>query len=83
MYVAKATALPIVLAAAWSSASFAQAERHAPGPAEAEQPAPDKSQYSLFNPTPRELWRPLSADRPDFTESPYTVDASAVQLEMS
>lgn len=47
------------------------------------QPAPDKSGFSLWNPTPRELWRPLSADRPDVTESPYTVDAGAVQLEMS
>jgi Putative MetA-pathway of phenol degradation len=43
----------------------------------------DRSNYSLLNPTPRELWRPLSADRPDFTESPYTVDAGAVQIEMS
>ncbi|MCZ6835506.1 MAG: transporter [Planctomycetota bacterium] len=43
----------------------------------------DKSSYTLFNPTPRELWRPLSADRPDITESPYTVDAGAFQLEMS
>jgi len=45
--------------------------------------AADKSAYSLFNPTPRALWRPMSADRPDFTESPYTVDAGAVQMEMS
>lgn len=42
-----------------------------------------KSHYHLFNPTPREMWRPMSADRPDFTESPITVDAGAVQLEMS
>lgn len=27
--------------------------------------------------------RPLSADRPDATESPYTLDAGAIQLEMS
>lgn len=47
------------------------------------QPVPDKSAYSLFNPTPAELRRPLSADRPDATESPYTVDAGAIQLEMS
>ncbi|MCL4741063.1 MAG: transporter [Phycisphaerales bacterium] len=47
------------------------------------QPLPDKSAYTIFNPTPRELRRPLSADRPDATESPYTVDAGAVQLEMS
>jgi len=43
----------------------------------------ERSGYSLLNPTPRELWRPLSADRPDFTESPYTVDAGAVQIEAS
>lgn len=47
----------------------------------------DKSQFSLFNPTPRELWRDLSADRPDFTESPITVDLSwgrlvAMRLEL-
>ncbi len=47
------------------------------------QGAPDKSAYTLANPTPRELRRPLSADRPDATESPYTVDAGAAQVEMS
>ncbi len=41
----------------------------------------DKSQYHLFNPTPKELMRELSTDRPDQTESPYTVDAGRVQLE--
>ncbi len=45
--------------------------------------SPDKHDYTLFNPTPRELWRPLSPDRPDTTESPVTVDAGAVQLEAS
>jgi hypothetical protein len=44
---------------------------------------PGKQQYTLFNPTPRDLMRPLSADRPDVTESPYTVDAGHFQLEMS
>lgn len=43
----------------------------------------DKRSFSFTHPTPRHLWRELSADRPDFTESPYTVDAGAVQLEMS
>lgn len=42
----------------------------------------DKSQYSLANPTPREALRELSTDRPDKTESPYTVDAGRVQIEM-
>ncbi|HVZ94014.1 MAG TPA: transporter [Phycisphaerales bacterium] len=50
---------------------------------EPESAAPDKSGYTAVNPTPRELRRELSADRPDATESPYSVDAGAVQLEMS
>ena len=44
--------------------------------------AADKSQYHLFNATPRELMRPLSTDRPDKTESAYTLDAGHFQLEM-
>ena len=43
---------------------------------------PDKSEYHLFNPTPRELMRDMSTDRPDITESPYTVDAGHFQVEM-
>lgn len=46
------------------------------------EPARDKSQYHLFNPTPRELMRELSTDRPDATESPFSVDAGHVQIEM-
>src|SRR5688572_7370925 len=42
----------------------------------------DKSQYTLFNPTPPDLMRELSTDRPDKTESAYTVDAGHVQIEM-
>ncbi|HTQ51556.1 MAG TPA: transporter [Candidatus Acidoferrales bacterium] len=45
-------------------------------------PLPDKSGYSLFNPVPDNLMRELSPDRPDETESPYTVDAGHYQLEM-
>ena len=45
--------------------------------------AVDRSQYSIFNPTPRALWRPRGDDRPDFIESPYTVDAGAIQIEAS
>ncbi len=44
--------------------------------------APDKSGYNLFNPVPENLMRDLSPDRPDVTESPYTVDAGHYQLEM-
>ncbi len=46
-------------------------------------PPPDKSAYTLANPTPRALMRDLSTDRPDTTESPYTVDAGHVQVELS
>lgn len=44
--------------------------------------AADKSHYHLFNPTPRALLRDMSTDRPDKTESAYTVDAGHFQLEM-
>lgn len=45
--------------------------------------ADDKSDFSLTRPTPRGLWRPMSTDRPDSTESPRTVDAGGVQVELS
>ncbi len=51
--------------------------------ASVETAAPDKSRYHLFHPTPRELWRELSPDRPDTTESPLTVDAGAYVIETS
>lgn len=43
---------------------------------------PDKSSYDFFNPTPAASLRELTPDRPDKTESPYTVDAGHFQLEM-
>src|SRR5678809_1276965 len=43
---------------------------------------PDKSAFNLFNPVPENLMRELAPDRPDQTESPYTVDAGHFQLEM-
>src|SRR3954463_15677745 len=45
--------------------------------------AENKSAFTLFNPTPRDQMREMSTDRPDTTESPYTVDAGHFQLEMS
>jgi len=52
-------------------------------PIDAEQPLPDKSGYNLFNPTPGNMMRELTPDRPDKTESPFTVDAGHFQPEMS
>ena len=48
--------------------------------ADEDKPA-EKSRFTLFNPTPRELMREMRTDRPDKTESPYTVDAGHFQIE--
>ncbi len=45
--------------------------------------AADKSSYSLFKRTPENELRELSTDRPDKTESPYSVDAGWFQVESS
>ncbi|MDX2057383.1 MAG: hypothetical protein SFV24_06245, partial [Gemmatimonadales bacterium] len=52
-----------------------RAETAVPAPA----PAPAaKPRFTLFNPTPWAQARELSTDRPDMTESPYTVPAGRV-----
>ncbi len=43
---------------------------------------PDKSGYTFLNRTPVEQMRELSADRPDKTDCPFTVDAGHFQVEM-
>ena len=45
--------------------------------------AGDKSQYGLANPTPDTELRELTTDRPDLTESPMTVDAGRLQVEVN
>jgi Putative MetA-pathway of phenol degradation len=50
--------------------------------ARAENPTTDKSAYTLFDPTPIELRRTYNTDRPSKTDSPYTIDAGVVQIEM-
>ena len=40
-----------------------------------------KSSYNLFHPCPRDQLRSFETDRPDATESPYTVDAGHFQFE--
>ncbi|HYU12742.1 MAG TPA: transporter [Stellaceae bacterium] len=44
-------------------------------------PKPDKSSYTLFNPTPNTQLRLFSTDRPGKTHSSLTVDAGHFQLE--
>jgi hypothetical protein len=43
---------------------------------------PEKSGYNLFRPTPESLMRDMETDRPDKTESAYTLDAGHYQIEM-
>lgn len=43
--------------------------------------AQDKSQYTLFDPTPTERMRPFNTDRPTKSNVPYTVDAGHFQYE--
>src|SRR4051812_6854267 len=43
---------------------------------------PEKNGYDLFHPTPESLMRDMETDRPDKTESAYTVDAGHYQIEM-
>lgn len=48
----------------------------------AQQPIqPDKSGFHLLHPAPAQWMREFSTDRPDQTESPYTVDAGHFQME--
>ena len=42
----------------------------------------DKSGDTLLTATPANLMRDMRTDRPDQTESPYTVDAGHIQVEM-
>lgn len=61
-----------IAAGAWADA--------AEGPASSQ---PDKSGFTLFNPTPRALMRAFNPDRPSVTEGPFTIDAGHLQTELS
>jgi len=50
-------------------------------PSLADEAAPDKGDYILFNPTPDADLRSFSTDRPPKANSPYTVDAGHLQYE--
>ena len=44
-------------------------------------PSPNKDQYHLFHPTPVQLLRSFSTDRPSISTGPVTIDAGHFQLE--
>lgn len=56
-------------------------EKTEPTPKEILQLEREKSKYNLFHPTPKRLMRAFNTDRPDKTETPYTVDAGHFQYE--
>lgn len=73
---------PRALAVAVAGALAAGAQGAPEGVQPPDEAPPDKSGDSLLHPTPRGLMRELSTDRPDQTESPYTVDAGHIQVEV-
>jgi len=54
----------------------AQAQNQSP-----DKSSPDKSQYTIFNPTPVDQMRSFNTDRPTKSNVPYTVDAGHFQYE--
>jgi hypothetical protein len=64
--------IPTLVATALACAATAKAD---------DAPAPNKSGYSLFNPTPEAQLRSLCTDRPTKSTGPCTVDAGHWQLE--
>lgn len=71
-----------VLAVLAGSGPVTNAQSPPERPNRPDETPPDKSTYNLFHPTPREWMREMDTDRPDQTESPYTVDAGHFQVEM-
>src|SRR5262245_14108384 len=67
----------VVLFSALIASSLAAADEEEEGKTN----CPDKSQYTLFNPTPANCLREFDPDRPDVTDSPFTVDAGHIQFE--
>jgi hypothetical protein len=50
-------------------------------PGHAEDSTPDKSGYSLFNPTPAQALRAFAPERPSKILNPFTIDAGHYQIE--
>lgn len=69
--------IAVVLFSAWIASSFAAEDEEEEGKTKCR----DKSQYTLFNPTPANCLREFDPDRPDVTDSPFTVDAGHIQFE--
>lgn len=64
-----------------STDATATPKQEGPNKAADPTPTPDKSHYTLFDPTPDAQMRAFSTDRPNKSNSPYTVDAGHFQYE--
>jgi hypothetical protein len=75
--------LSVLLAVGSALPALAQAPAGLPAPAPqgVDTLRARKRVYTLLKPVPKALLRPLSTDRPDATESAYSVDAGHFQIE--
>ena len=70
-----------MIRAAIAFVAFAAAAEHGVSADPSPTSTPDKSQYTLFNPTPVDLRRSYNTDRPSKTDSPFTIAAGVFQIE--
>jgi hypothetical protein len=70
-----------VFAQAGFAQDGAQATQESPQLESESTESESSSSYTLFSPRPRSELRALSTDRPDQTESPFSVDAGHIQVE--
>jgi hypothetical protein len=77
--------LPGLGAMSWQPARAAESPATSTAPVAVQNVngVPDKSAFTLFNPTPAALMRDFNTNRPDVTEAPFTIDAGHVQVELS
>src|SRR5215813_4208901 len=75
------TMKPTFLLATTCAAAISLAATGALGADEPTPKAADKSQYTLFNPTPKDQMRDFNTDRPTKSNVPYTVPAGHFQYE--
>ena len=68
-------------AAVLATCGVGAAEEAGAGSAPVAAPAPDKSAYSLCNPTPPDQMREMDQDRPNKVNTPHTIDAGHLQVE--
>ena len=79
--VTRCLAFSLVAIALVTQSRGARADDAGSGPNPMPMKVTDKSQYSLFNPTPDSDLRAFASDRPPKINTPFTVDAGRFQIE--